>query len=73
MGVTLEVEALALVIQEDEQEGDLLLLLQEARSYKYNCLMLQGKQQLFQSAHVVTALEEQSESRSSVSEEQIKE
>ena len=43
MGVTLEVEALALVIQEDEQEGDLLLFLQEARSYKYNCLMLQGK------------------------------
>ena len=39
---------------------------------KYNCQLLQGKQQLFRFAHLATIQKEQSNSRSCVSEEHMK-
>ena len=77
MKVILEVkvvgETVVVVVQEDEHEVIYCYYCKESGHTKYNCPLLQEKQQQsFQSADVAATYEEQSDSRSFISEEQMK-
>ena len=61
------------IFQENMEESWSTVVIAKSQVTPSNCPLLQGKQQPFRSIHVAIAQEEQSDSRSSINKEQIKE